>query len=231
MTLIPDLERDLETAAAGRMRSVRRRAWRVAVVGVAAVMTLAVAVVALSSRDEGSGPTRAAEGGERPDTPAPPRGIPHPAPGTLVRLSTFDFRGVQYRLSGYLSRARGHRRNDSVCVQIKRTPPVGPGLDRPSAMCAGDGLLRRRLRPERVLNVGGGGGPPGRLEVTGFTVAGVSRVRAVGEDWPAHVELTRPWRPLNGERMRAFVIIVDPPRDARMKRDAFTPVRAVEAGR
>src|SRR4029079_141870 len=110
------------------------------------------------------------------------RGTPRPAPDTLVRLGSFDFRGVQYRLSGYVSPARGLRRNDSVCVQIKRTPPVAAGLDRPSTMCAGDGLLRRRLGRERVLNVGMGGGPPQRLEAPGFTVAGVSGVSALGTE-------------------------------------------------
>jgi hypothetical protein len=230
MTLIPNLERHLEAAAAGRMRSVRRRAWRVGAVGVAAVVALAVAVVAFSSGDEGPAPNRAAGDEREPAIPAPPRGTPRAAPGTMIRLSTFDFRGVQYRVSGYLSRAHGLRRNDTVCVQIKRTPPVAPGLDRPSVMCAGDGLLRRGLRRERVLNVGAGGGPPGRLEVTGFTVAGVSRVRAVGEDWPVHVELTRAWRPLNGQRIRAFVIVADPPRGAEPQRPGGSRIHAVEAG-
>jgi hypothetical protein len=229
MTLIPDLERHLEAAAAGRMRSVRRRAWQVAAVGVAAVIALAVAVTVLSSSDEGPGATRAADDGQRPDTPAPPQGTPRPAPGTLVTLSTFDFRGVRYRVSGYLSRAHGSLRNDSVCVQIKRTPPVAPGSDRPSVTCAGDGLLRRGLRRQRVLYVGASGGPPGRREVTGFTVTGVSRIRAVGTNWPAHVELTRPWRPLAGEPIRAFVIVADPPRDAKQPRNAFK-IHAVEAG-
>lgn len=226
MTLIPDLERDLEAAAAGRMRSVRRRSWRVAAVGVAAAVALAVGVVAFSSSDEGPDPNRAAGGDGQPAIPAPPQGTPPPVPGTLVQLSTFDFRGVEYRLSGYRSRGGG----GGVCLRIKRTPPVSPGLTRPSVMCAGDGLLQRRLRRERVLNVAAGGGPPGRLEVSGFTVAEVSRVRAVGEDWPAHVELTRAWRPVDGQRLRAFVIVADPPRDAKVERPAFTPIRAVEAG-
>lgn len=229
MTLIPDLERDLEAAAGKRMRSRRRRVRRVVAIGVAAATALAVGVVAFSSSDESPGPNRAAGDDGQPAIPAPPHGTPRPAPGTLVRLSTFDFRGVQYRLSGYVSRARGLRRNDSVCVQIERTPPVAPGLERPGVMCAGDGLLRRGLRRQRVLNVGAGGGPPGRLEVTGFTVAGVSGVRVVGTGWPSHAELTRAWRPLDGERMRAFVIVVDPPRGAKLPRKAFK-IHAVETG-
>ena len=228
MTLIPELERDLVAAAEGRRRSVRRRARRVVAVGVAAAAASAVALVTFSSSDESPGPSRATGDHGQPAIPAPPQGTPPPVPGTLVSLSTFDFRGVQYQMSGY--RSRGGSRNDSVCVQIHRTPPVAPGLDRPSVMCAGDGLLRRRLGRERVLNVGGGGGPPQRLEVTGFTVAGVSRVRAVGANWPAHVELTRAWRPLNGRRLRAFVIVADPPRDAKLPRNAFK-IHGVEAGR
>ena len=136
-----------------------------------------------------AGPKRSA-GDQRPEPIAPPPEHNPPARGTLVRLSSFEFRRVQYRLSGYLSPARGSRRNDSVCVQIKRTPPVAPGLDRQSVMCAGHDLLRRGLRRERVPNVGAGGGPPKRLEVTGFTVVGVSRVQAVGTDWPWHAEVT-----------------------------------------
>ena len=224
MTLIPDLERDL-VAAAERRRSPRARTRRVAALAVATVVALAVAVVTFSSSDEGSGSNRGAGGGERPDTPAPPPRTEPLAPGKLVRLSTFDFRGVRYQVSGYRSRDGG------ACVRIKRTPPVAPGLDRPSLMCAGGPSLRRRLRRERVLNVGAGGGPPGRLDVTGFTVAGVSRVRAVGTDWPAHVELTRQWRPLDGEPIRAFVIVIDPPRGAELRRDTNWPIRAVEAGR
>jgi hypothetical protein len=227
MTLIPDLERDLEAAAAGRMRSVRRRARQVAAVGVAAAAALALAVVALSSSDEDSGRNRAGGHGKAEAIPAPPRETEPPAPGTLVKLSSFSFRGVEYQVSGYRSRHGG----GGVCLRIKRTPPAAPGLTRPSIMCAGDGMLQRRLRRERVLNLAAGGGPPGRLEVSGFTVPEVSRVRAVGEDWPAHVELTRAWRPVDGKRIRAFVVVADPPRDAKVKRNAFTPIRAVEAGR
>jgi hypothetical protein len=226
MTLIPELERDLEAAAAGRMRSLRRRARQVVAVAVAAAAALALAVVTFSSSDEGPDRNRAAGGDGQPAIPAPRQGTPPPVPGTLVKLSTFDLRGVEYRLSGYRSRRGG----GGVCLRIELTPPVAPGLTRPSVMCAGDGLLRRRLRRERVLNVAGGGGPPGRLEVSGFTVPEVARVRAVGEDWPAHVELTRVWRPVDGKRMRGFVIIADPPRDAKVKRHAFTPIRAVETG-
>jgi hypothetical protein len=213
MTLIPELEHELVTAAE-RRRSVRGRTRRAAALGVAAaaVLALAIALGSLwSSEDDPSSGTA--------------------ADGSLVRLGSFDFRGVQYRLSGYRSPARGSRRNDTVCLQIKRTPPVAPGADRPSVMCAGDGLLLRGLRRERVLNVGAGGGPPQRLEITGFTVADVSRVRAVGASWPAHVELTRAWRPLNGPRIRAFVIVLDPPRGAKLSRRAYSRIRAVEADR
>lgn len=225
MTLIPDLERDLVEAAEGRMRSVRRRTWRAAAFAVAAVVALAVAIVTFSFSDGGAGPSRPAGDGQRPDTPAPPPSTPRPVPGTLVRLSTFDFRGVQYQLSGYRSR------DGSVCMRIKQTPPVAPGLTRPSIMCAGGPSLRRRLRRERVLNVSAGGGPPGRMMVAGFTVAAVSNVRAVGTDWPTHVELTPAWRPLDGERIRAFLIVIKPPRGVEVPRDAYMRIRAVEADR
>jgi hypothetical protein len=224
MTLIPDLERDLEAAAAGRMRSVRRRARRVAAVGVAAAAALALAVVALSSSDEDSGRNRAGGHGDRPATPAPPRERQPLVPGTLVKLSSFSFRGVRYRVSGYRSRDGG------ACIRIKQAPPVGPGLTRPSGMCAGGRLLRRDLRRWRVRDVGAGGGPPLRILVTGFTVAAVTAVRAAGTDWPAHAELTRPWRPLDGEPIRAFVIVIDPPRGAELPRDTNWPIHAVEAG-
>lgn len=223
MTLIPDLEREL-VEAAGRRRSVRRRTRRAAALGVAAAAATALALFTFWSSDEDPGPKRAA-GGQRPDTPAPPPRTQPPVPGTLIRLSTFDFRGVEYRLSGYRSRDGG------VCMRIAQSPPVAPGLTRPSIMCAGGPSLRRSLRRERVLTVSAGGGPPERANVAGFTVAGVSRVRLVGTDWPAHVELTRAWRPLDGARIRAFIIVVDPPRGAELPLDAHMRIRAVEAGR
>ena len=221
MTLIPDLEREL-VEAAGRVRSVRRRARRAAVLGVAAAAAAAVALVTFWSSDEDPGPKRAA--GDQPQsTPAPPR-YNRPAPGTLVKLSTFGFRGVRYELSGYPSRDGG------VCLQIRQSPPVTGATDeRPSVTCAGGRHLRSRLREERVLNVGGGGGGE-RLEVTGFTIAGVFRIKVTGTDLPSHVELTRPWHPWDGPRIRAFLIVVDPPRGADISSPAFR-IRAVEAGR
>jgi hypothetical protein len=223
MTLIPDLERDLVTAA-GRKRSVRTRTRRAAGLGAAAAAALALGAVALWPTDEGAGPKRAA-GEQRPAPPAPPPQYDPPVRGTVVRLSSFDFRGIEYRLSGYRSR------DGSVCMRIAQTPPDAPGLDRPTGTCAGGPFLGRALRGHRVLNVGGGGGPPIRLKVAGFAVADVSRLKAVGTDWPWHAELTRAWRPWKGPRIRAFVIIVDPPRGAKLSRRGYTRIRAVEAGR
>ena len=221
MTLIPDLERELVAAAQGR-RSLRRRTRRAAVVGAAAAAAAAaLALVTFWTGDEDPGQKRAT-GGQPQSRPAPPR-YNRPAPGTLVKLSSFGFRGVRYRLSGYPGRDGG------VCLQWQHAPPV-PGAtdDRPSVMCAGGRHLRRRLREERVVNVGGGGGE--RLEVSGFTDAGVSRIEVDGTDLPAHVELTRPWRPWDGPRIRGFLIVVDP-RGADISSPAFRAVRAVEAGR
>jgi hypothetical protein len=223
MTLIPDLEWDL-MAAAGRKRSVRRRIRQAGVLAAAAAVATVVAIVTLLPTDEGSGPSRAA-GDRRPAPPRPPSHYP-PIQGTLVRLSSFEFDGIRYRLSGY--RGRG----GVVCMRIAKSPPE-PGTrgGRPSVTCAGGSHLRRSLLRQRVLTVGAGGGPPLRIDVTGFTVAGVSGVRAVGTDWPKHVELTRSWRPMDGAPIRAFVIVVDPPRGAKESRDTFTNIRAVEAGR
>jgi hypothetical protein len=209
MTLIPDLERDL-VEAADRRRSLRGRTRRAAALGAAAAAA-AHDLVTFGSSDDDPSPKRAA-GGE-----------PSPAPGTLVELSSFRFRGVRYQLSGYRSR-RGE-----ACMRIQQTPPVPGALDdRPSITCSGGQRLRRRLRQERVLNVGGGGA--GRLIVSGFTAAAVSQIKVVGTDRPARVELTRPWRWVDGVRIRAFVIVVVPPRGADISKPALR-IRAVEAGR
>jgi hypothetical protein len=218
MTLIPELERDL-VAAAGRIRSPRRYMWPGGAAAAAAAAT--VAVVILWSSDEAPSPNHAT-GDHKAGPPAPPRYYP-PVKGTLVRLSSFEFDGVRYRLSGYRDRDRG------VCIRIKESPPA-PGVPdrRPSTTCAGGPYLRRSLRRQRVLNVGGGGA---RLKVSGFTVAGVSKIRVVGTDWPAQAELTRPWRPWVGPRIRAFTIVVDPPSGVNVPLNAFQRIRAVEADR
>jgi hypothetical protein len=96
-------------------------------------------------------------------------------------------------------------------------------------MCSGERSLRRGLRRQSVLNVGGGGGE--HLLVSGFARAEVAAVAVVGTDWPARPVLTRPWRPLDGERIRAFVIVVDPPRGANPSGRVFMRIRAVEAVR
>jgi hypothetical protein len=220
MTLMPELERDL-VAAAGRVGSSRRRMRQAGALAVAAAAAAGVALVTLWPSDEGSRPNRAA--GDRRQAPPPPPTSYPPVRGTLVRLSSFEFGGVRYRLSGYRDRDGG------VCIRIKESPPA-PGVPdgRPSMTCAGRPYLRRSLRRQRVLNVGGGGA---RLKVSGFSVAAVSKIRVVGTDWPAHAELTRPWRPWVGPRIRAFTIVVDPPSGVKVPRRAFGRIRAVEAGR
>jgi hypothetical protein len=216
MTLIPELERDL-VAAAGRTRSPRRRMRQAGALGAAVAAATAVAVVTLWPSDEGPGPSRAA-GDRRPAPPAPPSDYP-PVHGTLVRLSSFEFDGVRYRLSGY--RGRG----GVVCVRIAQSPPEPGASDgRPSVACAGGPYLRRSLRRERVLNVGTGGGA--HLVVAGFTVPEVSKIGVVGTDWPAHAELTRPFRPWNGARIRAFTIVVAPPSGVKVPRAAYLRIRA-----
>jgi len=65
--------------------------------------------------------------------------------------------------------------------------------------------------------------------VSGFTVAGVSRVKVVGTDFPARAELTRPWRSVDGVRIRAFVIVVDLPRGVDLSIRLSRRIRAVEA--
>ena len=219
MTLIPDLEGDLVTAA-GRVRSVRRRTRRAAALGIAAAAATAVALVTFWSSDEDPGPKRAA-GGEPSATPAPPRTLP-PEPGTLVRLGSFDLRGVHYRLSGYRSR------HDVVCVRHDQSGLASVPTPLLSVTCAGRQSLRRRLRDVRVFYVGGGGGDP--IVVTGFARPDVRGVKAVETKWPARVVLTRPWRPWNDVRIRAYTIVVDPPRGADIPRDEFMRIRAVEAG-
>jgi hypothetical protein len=221
MTLIPELERDL-VEAAERGRLTRARVRRVAAAGVAVAAAVAVALVTFSWSGDHPGPKRAT-GGERPGRQAPPRYHP-PMPGTLVRLSSFSFAGVRYRLSGYRSR------HDMVCMQIEQWPPESGAADRrPSVTCSGEPSLRRGLRRGRVLNVGGGGGE--RVVVTGFTRAGVSRIKAVGTKSPLHVELTRPFRPWNGPPIRAYTIVVKEPPGTDTGRATYFRIRAVPADR
>ena len=226
MTLIPDLERDL-VEAAERRGSPRRRARQVGAFAAVAA-AVAVVVVGLWPSDEASGPKRAAgtnqaAGADVPSSKAPPRYQP-PVPGTLVRLSTFSFAGVRYRLSGYRSR------HDMVCMQIEQSPPAAGATDRrPSVTCSGEPSLRRGLRRGRVLNVGGGGGT--RVEVTGFTRAGVTRIKAVGTRRPAHAELTRPFRPWNGPPIRAYTIVVNQRPGDGTGRPTYFRIRAVPADR
>lgn len=219
MTLLPQLERNLIDAA-GRRGSPRRRARQVGAFAAAAAAVAVVVVVSLWPSDETSGPKREA-GGERPGPQAPPRSY-QPMPGTLVRLSSFSFAGVRYRLSGYRSR------HDMVCMQIEQSPPVAGATDRrPSVTCSGERSLRRGLRRGRVLNVGGGGGT--RVEVTGFTRAGVSHIKAVGTKSPAHVELSRPFRPWNGPPIRAYTIVVNQRPGDDTGRPTYFRIRAVPA--
>ena len=220
MTLIPDLEREL-VAAAERTRSVRRHTRRAAALGVAAAAAAALALVTLGSSDDDPSPEGAADD-QRPATPAPPRTSP-PEPGTLVRLGSFDFRGVHYRLSGYRSRG------DVVCVRHDQSGLESVPTPVLSVTCAGRQALRRRLRGMRVFYVGGGGGDP--IVVTGFTRPDVSGLRVVGTEWPARVVLTRPWRPWDDVRVRAYTIVVDTPRGVDVPRTAYTRIRAVETDR
>ena len=220
MTLIPDLERDL-VAAAGRRRSVRRRTRRAAGLGAAVAAAAAIALITLWSSDEDPGPKGAA-GDQRPATPAPPRTSP-PEPGTLVRLGSFDFRGVHYRLSGYRSRG------DVVCVRKEQSGLESIPTPLLGITCAGRQSLRRNLRGMRVVYVGGGGGDP--IVVSGFTRPDVRGVEVVGTEWPARVVLTRPWRPWHDVRIRAYTIVVDPPPGVDVPRTAYTRIHAVETDR
>jgi hypothetical protein len=224
MTLIPDLEREL-VAAADRRRSLRGRTRRAAAVGVAVAAAAALALVTFGSTDEGSAPKRAA-GEQRQSSPAPPR-FPAPMRGSLVRLASFDFRGVHYRLSGYRSRGGYPSRGDVICAQIRQSPPVAPDKTRPSVTCSGEHSLRRGLRRDSVLNVGGGGGE--RLLVSGFARAEVAAVAVVGTGWRSRPVLTRPWRPWDGPRIRAFTIVVVPPRGVDVTPTDRLRIRAVEA--
>ena len=59
----------------------------------------------------------------------------------------------------------------------------------------------------------------------------LSRIKVIGTDWPAHVELTRPCGSVDGVRIRAFVIVVDVPRGVDVSLRLSNRIRGVEAGR
>ncbi len=180
MTLLPELERELVSAAGrlgrtrGRLSAARRLALPVAALAVIAV------VIGVIARGSGEEPAT-----DRPalDQAPPQRPSVRAVPGTASPRATATVEGVTYEAFGYLS-ARG-----LICIRF-----LEPGDDprRPSVGCLNTRGAREALAERPAHIFAGGGSRSGVSVATGLARPDVTAVRAVNG---ARVVLSRSWRP------------------------------------